>query len=619
MSRTPSRLPVIIGHGGVNAAGRLSGHHAYKRMVIDALGASEQATTYASLAALMNLDGDPADTKVRAHINDHTLIRKIESFDSEAVYVQRAVSLTPANDPITLTLSKRSMPKHLPSDWQVSELDDKRVSVTIRNGFDAMLPDHQPLGVGAAGQLPTGFEPGKLYQSRSHPRGLHITVYGASDALMSSGISIQTLKDAVRPDEIAVYSGSAQGQLDDEAMGGLCQFPLLGKRTTSKHISMSLAEMPGDFVNAYVLGSVGSTGAVIGACATYLYNLQAGINDITSGRRRVALVGNSEAPILPHVIEAYRVMGALTEDSDLLNMDGGSVPNWRRACRPFSENAGFTVAEGSAYTLLVDDELALELGANILGSAPGAFVNADGYKKSISGPGVGNYITVGKALSLARSIVGEHALQNRSYMQAHGTGTPQNRVTESHILNELAKRFGIQRWPVGAIKSYIGHTMAPAGGDSLAAILGAWQHGWIPGIQTIDAIADDVHRSNLDFPLEHLEAAPDQFDVAFVNSKGFGGNNATGVFLSPHKTLEMLRRRHGDAAMAAFQRRQESVTASIASYEADCLSGTARPIYQFGEGVVGGEDLEFDDKSMTIPGFAQPVSLASDNPFEDMS
>ncbi|CAN0595830.1 unnamed protein product, partial [Laminaria digitata] len=106
-----SRLPVIIGHGGVNAAGRLSGHHAYKRMVIDALGATEQASTYASLAALMNLDGDPTDASVRAHIKDHTLIRKIESFDSDAVYVQRAANLSPANDPITLILSKRNMPK----------------------------------------------------------------------------------------------------------------------------------------------------------------------------------------------------------------------------------------------------------------------------------------------------------------------------------------------------------------------------------------------------------------------------------------------------------------------------------------------------------------------------
>ena len=36
--------------------------------------------------------------------------------------------------------------------------------------------------VSSAGQLPTGFDPGALYQSRSHPRGLQLTVYGASDA-----------------------------------------------------------------------------------------------------------------------------------------------------------------------------------------------------------------------------------------------------------------------------------------------------------------------------------------------------------------------------------------------------------------------------------------------------
>jgi acetoacetyl-[acyl-carrier protein] synthase len=41
-----SRLPVIVGFGGVNAAGRVSFHHAYRRMVIDALGEAESDGTY---------------------------------------------------------------------------------------------------------------------------------------------------------------------------------------------------------------------------------------------------------------------------------------------------------------------------------------------------------------------------------------------------------------------------------------------------------------------------------------------------------------------------------------------------------------------------------------------
>ena len=73
--------------------------------------------------------------------------------------------------------------------------------------------------------------------------------------------------------------------------------------------------------------------------------------------------------------------------------------------------------------------------------------------------------------------------------------------------------------------------MAPAGGDQLAAAMGTWAHGWMPGITTIDHIADDVEDSNLNLPMSHLQIDPQEMDGAFVNSKGFGGNNATGFFL----------------------------------------------------------------------------------------
>ena len=46
------KLPVITGFGGINAAGRSSGHHGYRRMVIDALPSSQAQATYHSLAAL---------------------------------------------------------------------------------------------------------------------------------------------------------------------------------------------------------------------------------------------------------------------------------------------------------------------------------------------------------------------------------------------------------------------------------------------------------------------------------------------------------------------------------------------------------------------------------------
>ena len=47
--------------------------------------------------------------------------------------------------------------------------------------------------------------------------------------------------------------GPAIGQLDYEGMGGLLQSRKIGKRATSKHLSMSLIGMSADFINAYVI------------------------------------------------------------------------------------------------------------------------------------------------------------------------------------------------------------------------------------------------------------------------------------------------------------------------------------------------------------------------------
>ncbi len=80
--------------------------------------------------------------------------------------------------------------------------------------------------------------------------------------------------------------------------------------------------------------------------------------------------------------------------------------DFRRASRPFGENCGFTLAESSQYVVLMDDELALRLGADIHGAVTDVFINADGFKKSISAPGPGNYLTVAKAVASAVQIVG---------------------------------------------------------------------------------------------------------------------------------------------------------------------------------------------------------------------
>ncbi|WP_257267046.1 beta-ketoacyl synthase [Endozoicomonas sp. ONNA2] len=608
-----SRLPVIVAQGGVSPAGRTSGFHGYRRLVLECLNDRSQRDTLAALQILRNLPpGSP-----REDILSGTLIRQLENnlFNHKAIAVHHAIQAESGSE---IILKGRRLPNPLPNGWQLEKLENGQIKVRTDAGQRLMIPATRESLVSTAGQLPSGFAPEKLYPSRNHPRSLTMTVFGASDAIYSSGMDWHKIKQKLSPEAIAVYSGSAMSQLDFNGNGGLLQSRLLGKRVTSKQCPLGFAEMSADFINAYILGSVGGTGTSMGACATMLYNLEQAAFEIRTGRRRLVIVGNSEAPITPEVMEGYSTMGALTTDAALRKLDGLSDsdhPDWRTACRPFAENAGFTIAESSQFLVLMDDELALECGAGILGSVADVFINADGFKKSISAPGAGNHLTVARAAALGRAIAGEDALRYRSFVQAHGTGTPQNRVTESQILSETAKVFGMKSWPVAAVKSYVGHSIGAAGGDQIMATLGVWQHGFIPGIRTINALAEDVYSEKLNILLNHLETGVDQMDLALINAKGFGGNNATALLLSPEITRKMLKARHGDKTMTQWQQKNESVTRQQDDYEQRCQRGEASPIYQFGEEVLAGSDLVFTEKQVIVPGYGQALSLEMANPF----
>lgn len=632
-----SVLPVIVGFGGINAAGRASFHHAYRRLVQESLQPEARQEMLAGLATLMNLahfnDGHFIDHSGSQYTQDDlassfadtalagTLIRRIEPshFSVEAAPWQKAMALSPVGDTISFITTDRQLPEPLPPGWRVTPLEDgKQVKVELTGTAEVLVPSQRVFPVQAAGMLPTGFDPGALYNSRNHPRGLQMTVYAASDAVQSLGIAWDQVLKHVSPDKVAVYAGSAMSQLDYNGSGGMLQARLAGKRVTSKQCALGFCEMPADFVNAYILGSVGSTGTSAGACATFLYNLRMAVDDIRSGRRRVVLVGTSEAPITAEIADGYDAMGALASDDALRKIDGPGPVDHRRASRPFGANAGFTLAESAQFMMLMDDSLALELGATVYGAIGNVFVNADGHKKSISAPGAGNYITMAKALASARALLGDEAVARRSFVQAHGSSTPQNRVTESHILNEAAKAFGIQQWPVAAMKGYLGHSIGSAAGDQITATLGVWEYGFIPGIKTIDRPADDVHRSHLHIDNRDLDVGREGMDVALINAKGFGGNNATATVLAPHVVAKMLRKKHGTQALTAWTTRNDAVRATAAAYDAAAIKGISKPIYLFDHNVIDCEQIVMDKTQVTVPGFAEPITLPAEPDYPDM-
>jgi acetoacetyl-[acyl-carrier protein] synthase len=600
-------------------------------MVLESLPSSEQHSTIASLACLMGLvraegesyiDTQGAELTIETVFEQYqqaviagTLVRKIEHFDPANLSGHRKVDFSD-QQAIIFTMAKRDLPKQLPADWQIRELEDGRVEITTSGEDKHLVSVPYELAAKAAGQLPRGFDLTEHYNARFHPRGLQMALLGASDAIHSMGIPWQKVAAKVRPDEIGVYSSSVFGQVDNQGMGGLFQARLRGERTTAKQVALGLNSMPADFVNAYVLGNVGHTEATTGACASFLYSLQAAVRDLRSGRRRIAVVGNAEAPITPEMSEGFSNMGALGSDENLCKIDGSATPDWRRASRPFGENCGFTLSEATQYIVLMDDLLAIELGADVHGAVPEVFISADGVKKSISSPGVGNYISFSKAVAAAVDIVGIEAVQRRSFVHAHGSSTPANRVTESELISRVAETFEIDDWPVTAVKAYVGHSVAAASGDQLISALGTFKYGLIPGIKTVDEIAKDVHQKRLNFLLNDTVTAT-KMEVSFINSKGFGGNNASAVLLSADKANAMLGQRY-TSRFAQYIEQRETTRKNAEDYAVQADRGSLAVIYRFGEQLIDEKAVAITPTGMSIPGCSRKIEFNFKNLWQDM-
>ena len=547
------RLPVICGYGGINSAGRSAFDLAYKRLVFNLLSQEDKNDVILDLSNIT--DGLTNEENILAN----TLVRKIDK---------------DKYDPDGLMTGK--------------------------------------MNVNAAGQFPAGFDPGSFYKSRQHPVGLETTLFGVSDTLGFAGINWdEDIKPTVDPSRVGVFAGPAIGQLDSFGLGGLMQSRLKGKRASSKHLSMSLLEMSADFINAYILGSVGVTGANAGACATFLYNLDLLINGIKEDRLDIGIAGSAEAPINPEVTDGFVATTGIADDKKILAMQerngDDSEIDYSRACRPFGDNAGLILGEAAQFVLVASLEKAFELGLEIYALAPGIKINADGIKKSISSPGIGNYITMASAVNETKQFSDD---LNKSFVIAHGTGTFQNRSTESHVLSSVASGMELNEWKITGLKGALGHTMGPAAGDELMTAIGFWKHGFIPGINTTKKLAEDVYKDNLNFLLEDTEKDKESIDAIYLNAKGFGGNNASAGIISPKIAIDLAKQEFSKNEHLKYQQNKEKVLESSLNYQESCKKGDYRVIYRFNEEVLEGlEDIEISEEGIKLKGFKTPINF----------
>jgi 3-oxoacyl-[acyl-carrier-protein] synthase II len=195
------------------------------------------------------------------------------------------------------------------------------------------------------------------------------------------------------------------------------------------------------------------------------------------------------------------------------------------ACRPFDAHRdGLALGEGAAILTLETLESATERGAQILGEIVGYGAATDAHHLTQPHPqGDAALITMQAACDAA----GVRPAQI-TYINAHGTGTPLNDISETHAINRWAGS-GVEKIRVSSTKAGIGHLLGAAGAVESVVCLMALKEQWLPPMTTTLTPDPAVRFKLVQKPMKVKELAQ-PFEYALSNSFGFGGANASLLF-----------------------------------------------------------------------------------------
>ena len=192
----------------------------------------------------------------------------------------------------------------------------------------------------------------------------------------------------------------------------------------------------------------------------------------------------------------------------------------REWCRPFdATRAGLNLGEGAAFLVLETEESALERGAKPIAVLSGWGNACDAFHQTASSEnGEGAFLAMSKALKVAclkPSQIG--------YVNAHGTGTPNNDASESTALRRI---FGDRIPPVSSTKPYTGHTTSASGSIEAVFCLLALQHGFLPP-QLNWKEADPSCITPYCHSERSEESCEESLRHILSNAFGFGGNDTS--------------------------------------------------------------------------------------------
>ena len=353
------------------------------------------------------------------------------------------------------------------------------------------------------------FDPAPAFPSpkeiRRTDRFAQFGVYAGYQALQDAGLDL----DKLDRDETGVFIGSGIGGLytvEEQHKILLSKGP---GRLSPFLIPMLILNMAsGLFSMFYKLR--GPNLATCSACATSTHAIGEAWRTIKMGDAKVMFAGGTEATIVPMGIGGFCAMKAMSTRND----------DPQRSSRPFdAERDGFVMGEGAGVIVMEDLEHARARGARIYCELIGYGNTADANHMTAPAPeGEG----AARCMKAALRSAGLRP-EDISYINAHGTSTPQGDICETQAIKNV---FGARarRIAVSSTKGATGHMLGASGAVEMAICAKAIQTNVVP--PTINYEHPDP-----ECDLDYVPNTAREMTVSAVlnNSFGFGGHNATMV------------------------------------------------------------------------------------------
>ena len=247
------------------------------------------------------------------------------------------------------------------------------------------------------------------------------------------------------------------------------------------------------------IGLRGPSFGVVSACSSATHAIGLAFQMVRAGIADAAVTGGAEACITLGALKSWEALRVQATDT----------------CRPFSrDRRGLVIGEGGAIVVLETLNGARARGADILGEIVGVGMSADA--RDLTNPDVD-----GMTLAITRCLADAGlTADDVDYINAHGTGTLANDLTETKALKSaLGAR--APRIPASSTKSMVGHALGAAGALEFIATLMAIRDNVAP--PTMGYLGPDP-ACDLDYVPN--AARPMKIDVALSNSFAFGGLNA---------------------------------------------------------------------------------------------